>query len=357
MPPSNPFEVIPDPEAEAAQIQEIADLTVELLDMRYSSERILRGVHPKSHGCVRGFFEIRNDVPESLQVGLFAKPGARYEAWVRYSNASVTVTHDIEDGKHGSRGMAIKVMDVEGDVLFRDGRRASQDFLMINQPAFAFDNVKDYLRLNQIIRAHNDDASLFFAPLQRPSPEFSPGDMARILETFKAVQKLQSIPVANPLTVSYFGAAPFLFGPDRAMHFGVEPWGGDKPQVLPENPSESYLGEALRETMAAKQDVCFDFRIQVRGPNDGDLGIESAHTVWDEAETPWVNVARLTLPAPQRKIDSPRHEERCERLVFTPWHCLPEHEPIGGINRLRKAVYIASAKHRGGRKRRAQRSA
>ena len=33
--------------------------------------------------------------------------------------------------------------------------------------------------------------------------------------------------------------------------------------------------------------------------------------------------------------------ERPENLSFTPWHSLPEHRPIGGINRVRKAVYLA----------------
>ena len=37
---------------------------------------------------------------------------------------------------------------------------------------------------------------------------------------------------------------------------------------------------------------------------------------------------------------------QCERLVFTPWHSLAAHQPIGSINRLRKAVYEASAQHR-----------
>jgi hypothetical protein len=26
-------------------------------------------------------------------------------------------------------------------------------------------------------------------------------------------------------------------------------------------------------------------------------------------------------------------------LSFTPWHALPEHEPLGGINRVRRAVH------------------
>jgi hypothetical protein len=32
----------------------------------------------------------------------------------------------------------------------------------------------------------------------------------------------------------------------------------------------------------------------------------------------------------------------CERMVFNPWNCLPEHRPLGSVNRMRLAVYLAS---------------
>ena len=345
--PDNPFEDIPRPPDEAGQIDEIADLTEQLLDMRYPAPaRVLRGVHPKSHGCVSAFFEVRQDIAEDLRVGLFAKPGKRYRAWIRFSNAAVRVEHDLKDGKHGSRGMAVKVLDVKGEVLLEDGGKRNQDFLMINQPAFAFANAEDYLRLTKTIRENNDDATRFFAPLKVEVPGVSDEQKARILRTFKLVQQLQSVPVANPLEVRYFGAAPFLFGADRVMRFSAEPCDGEKPQVLPETPSEDYLREALIETLQQKQDICFDFKVQVRGKSE-DLDIEDASTVWDEAETPYVDVAKIIIPAPQKNIDGRKQIERCEALVFTPWHCLADHQPLGSINRLRKAVYLASEARRG----------
>lgn len=348
--PGNPFEDRPLPPEEAGQIDEIADLTAKLQDMRYPPPaRSLRGVHPKSHGCVRAFFEVRHDIPEHLRVGLFAQPGKRHRAWIRFSNAAVRVEHDLKDGKHGSRGMAVKVLDVAGEVLFKDGRRRNQDFLMINQPAFAFANAEDYLRLTQTIHRNNDDPTRFFAPLQVEVPGVSDAQKARIARTFGLVQRLQSVPVANPLEVRYFGAAPFLFGADRVMRFSAEPWGGEKPQELPESPPEDYLREALVKTMRRREDVCFDFKVQVRGKSE-DLNIEDASTAWDEAETPYVNVAKITIPAPQRHINGPKAIARCEALFFTPWHSLTAHQPLGSINRLRKAVYLASRGHRAGGK-------
>lgn len=39
-------------------------------------------------------------------------------------------------------------------------------------------------------------------------------------------------------------------------------------------------------------------------------------------------------------------ERRCESLSFNPWHALAEHRPLGGMNRLRRAVYAAGFSHR-----------
>ena len=32
----------------------------------------------------------------------------------------------------------------------------------------------------------------------------------------------------------------------------------------------------------------------------------------------------------------------CEHMVFNPWNCLPEHRPLGSVNRMRLGVYLAS---------------
>ncbi|MFH0344300.1 MAG: catalase family protein [Chromatiales bacterium] len=354
--PANPFEKILDPEKEAEQIKEIADLTEKLLDKRYPSpKRILRAVHPKSHGCVRAVFQVNADIAKHLQVGLFATPGKRYDAWIRYSNARLGPdVRKNADGSlaHGSRGMAVKVTNVGGRILLDDHGENNQDFLMITEPSFAFANVADYQRLTKVINDNNDDPKLFFKPPLDATPE----DLQRIKRTGQLVEKIQATPVANPLEVQYFGAAPFLFGPDRVMKFSAKPSAGLKPQRLPdENPSENYLREALIKTMSGDEDICFDFMVQVRGKEDGlnKEDIENASTVWPETgekgETkfPFVKVAKITIPAPQNDINSQSGVEHCENLVFTPWHSLADHQPLGSINRLRKAVYVASETHRG----------
>ena len=71
--PANPFETIP-PEEEN-QIKELVDLTVKLLAKRYSAPNpSLRGVHPKSHGCVQATFEVNRDLAVIFSRGCSPKP-------------------------------------------------------------------------------------------------------------------------------------------------------------------------------------------------------------------------------------------------------------------------------------------
>ena len=105
-----PFETVP--AGEAGEINETAVLTAGLQHIRAETDqsqegRLLRGVHPKSHGCVKAEFVVRADIEKEYQVGLFAHPGRAYEAWIRFSNASVLREHDLKGGRNGSRGMAI----------------------------------------------------------------------------------------------------------------------------------------------------------------------------------------------------------------------------------------------------------
>ena len=157
-----PFEHVEDADLEARQIDETARLTVALLQKRYPPPKpVLRGVHPKSHGCVQASFTVNADVPPELQVGLFAQPGRQFAAIVRFSNAAALEGPDVDcrgrdetpatPDRHGSRGMAVKVLDVGGEVLAEDDGACNQDFLMINQPVFAFANAEDYLRLDRIL--------------------------------------------------------------------------------------------------------------------------------------------------------------------------------------------------------------
>jgi hypothetical protein len=395
--PRCPFESIPDQETQ--KIAETTDLMVRLLDKRYplpeellkflsknypESIRTLRGVHPKSNGCVKATFTIDPNIAPEFQVGLFAEPSKKFDAFIRFSNATAVVGPDTvvnsatQRIEHGSRGMAIKVLDVGGEVLIDDNGAHNQDFLMINQPMFAFANTEDYLRLERVLERDDDVAAKFFALLQLKNPAITEEQRRNILilagvkedeniskedekqiiqrveESLRIVsQIIQTTDVGNPLGIQYFSAAPFLFGSDRVMKFSAKPCVAVPPTHSPNPLTDNYLRDALTETMSGNDALHFDFMLQVRSEGE-DLGIENASTEWeewsDEAKSipkyPFIKVAKIAIPLPQPEVDSEENIAHCEKLAFTPWHSLVEHQPIGSINRLRKDAYAASAKHR-----------
>lgn len=53
-----------------------------------------------------------------------------------------------------------------------------------------------------------------------------------------------------------------------------------------------------------------------------------------------------TVTLPKQDFDTDQQNEFCEGLSFSPWHALPAHRPIGGLNRVRKAVYLGDVRYR-----------
>ena len=321
------------PQGEIEQIGQIIALTTQLLQMRYPEGMARRGVHPKDHGCVRATFTVNPDIPQNYRAGVFATPGKKYPAWIRFSNATPFLAPDL--GKNGpdSRGMAIKLIGVEGDTLLNEPGAKTQDFLLINLPGFAFPNVSEYLEVTKIQLAKRDDITSFFAPPLSPER----------LKTIAVVTKIKQTNVGNPLESPYFSAAPFLYGPDKVAKFSVTPRSAEKTPV-PANPSTNYLREAMKKSLdpAIGKPALFDFGVQLR--NDESLPIEDATAEWSETTAPTQKVATIAID-PQ-DFDNPYQVTECEHMAFTPWHGLTAHQPIGGINRLRRDVYIASSKFR-----------
>jgi hypothetical protein len=58
---------------------------------------------------------------------------------------------------------------------------------------------------------------------------------------------------------------------------------------------------------------------------------------WKEEVAPFHEVATITIP-PQ-DFDTPEFRKLGESISYNVWHCLPEHKPLGAVNRMRKVVY------------------
>jgi hypothetical protein len=74
------------------------------------------------------------------------------------------------------------------------------------------------------------------------------------------------------------------------------------------------------------------------------MPVEDATVLWSEKDSPFLEVARVTIP--RQEFATPEQDAFCENLSFTPWHALPEHEPVGVMNRVRKALYQEISRYR-----------
>jgi hypothetical protein len=92
----------------------------------------VRSVHAKSHGLLEGELRVLDGLPPVLAQGLFARAG-RYPALIRLSTTPGDI---LDDSISTPRGVAVKVLGVEGERLPGSEGARTQDFVLVNGPAF-----------------------------------------------------------------------------------------------------------------------------------------------------------------------------------------------------------------------------
>src|SRR5262245_8394558 len=86
-----------------------------------------RDVFAKSNGFLKGELTVSADLPEQMRQGVFAH-AATYPAVIRLSSNPGDV---VSDTIPEARGMAIKLIGVEGARLLPNDTSKNQDFLLI----------------------------------------------------------------------------------------------------------------------------------------------------------------------------------------------------------------------------------
>ena len=302
---------------EPAITEHIIDVFTRNLLQRYSTRTVERGANAKTYGVVRAEFRVLPGLPEELAQGVFGEPRT-YRAWVRVADTGSVITPDPEHV--GVVGMGIKLMGVNGPKLI-DDERYTQDFTLIGVRTFTAPDTAGMAELQTAIL--NLRPSVYFFNLRFPG---------RVLDF--VMQALDSHLLGSPLESQLFSCAAHLHGAGRAVHYSLKPR-SERRSAVPKSPSDNYLREAMIETLR-REDVVFDFMVQLqRDPHR--QPIEDPSIEWKEAETPFIPVAELRIP--RQEFDSQAQLRFADVLSFTPWHSLPEHRPLGGINRSRKEMY------------------
>ena len=300
----------------------------------------VRPSHAKSTGVLKGTLEVLPGLPPALAQGLFAEP-RRYEALVRLAQGPGEF---LSDKVSTHRGMAIKVLGVTGPKL--PGHDAdTQDFVLATGKVFPQANSWTFL---QNIRPIAASAAV---------PEGVKGAVsaaARAMNAaYKAVAGDDSPTLAffghtprHPLADAYHSQVPMRWG-DHVAKIGAFP---ASPEVLALGQDALDLGDdpdGFRTAVVAffrRSGATFEIRAQLLTDPET-MPVEDAATEWPEDESPYVTVARLTLPQQDAHSEA-RAAYFTDVLAFRPAHALAAHRPLGSLMRARLHVYGALQAHR-----------
>jgi hypothetical protein len=316
-----------DPDEEAS-LNNIIDQMADQMRGRFKPGGYERGGNTKTHGVVKATVTIREDIPAHCRIGIFANPRS-YPAYVRYAGPGPNVPSDIQDV--GFMSMAVKLMDVPGKKLM-DEEKFTQDIITTSGgPTFVTPNTRENAKLQYWSLV---DMTLYYF--------LNPFD-SHLLDMF--MQSLWNETQTNPLNKRYWSCTPYLLGEGQAVMYSFVP----KTKVVSHIPGLpfgkvpfNYLRENMSKTLS-EQDVEFDLMIQLQ-TDPHLMPIEDSSVSWPEKLSPFIPVA--TVHIPKQQFESEALVEFTKRLKMNPWHCLPEHRPLGNLNRARFKLYFELSKFR-----------
>jgi hypothetical protein len=317
------------PPDEEAYTSRIVAASVAMIDGAHVQGRpFTRDVHSKAHGCIKARLDV-GELEPRLRHGLFARAGS-YDAWLRFSSGNTLVQ---SDGIRDARGFALKVMGVPGEKLLPAEKDATtQDFVMINSPRFFVRTLPDYEEFAAAL-ARGSRYGWFFG-----GPSWKPWRW-HVRELYLAGRTLQP-PPASLLQTQFHSLSAYRLGPSQFVKYSARPCDARKPPRG--DKGDNRLRDALVAALA-QGEGCFDLlvQLQVAGKN---MPVEDSTVLWSEKDSAFLKAARVTIP--RQVFATPEQDAFCENLSFTPWHALPDHEPVGVMNRIRRAVYQEISRYR-----------
>ncbi|WAJ27448.1 catalase family protein [Antarcticirhabdus aurantiaca] len=300
----------------------------------------VRSVHAKSHGILEGELIVDEGLSAELAQGLFARPGA-HKVFLRMSTNAGDI---LPDAVSLPRGLAIKVLDVEGARL-PGAEGTAQDFVMVNGKVFQARTADKFLGNLKLLAATTDRIEGTKTVVSSVLRGVNKALTAVGIES-PAVASLGGAPNVEPLGETYYSTTPFRYG-DYIAKFSIAPVAPAMKALTGEEIDVAGRENAIREEVQKEMrtlDAQWEFRVQLCR----DLGrqpVEDPTVEWDEAEAPFQRVATIRA-RPQDSWDPARVEKVNEEMRFSIWTGIADHQPLGNINRARREPYRHSADFR-----------
>jgi hypothetical protein len=158
----------------------------------------------------------------------------------------------------------------------------------------------------------------------------------------------------HPLAIEYHSLVPSLMGEGEAVKFSIGPSEATRRILAGESlcklvyasrcaPTD-HLRSALQRSLDLLGQTRLELEFAAHVPEEEQLPIEDPRIDWSCRGARRVVLATLSI-GPQLATSSERLR-RAERMIFTPWHTLAAHRPLGSLSRSRLYAYLASAEER-----------
>ncbi|RSS79387.1 catalase family protein [Streptomyces sp. WAC06614] len=304
--------------------------------------RAVRFAHAKPYGLMRGELHVLPATDPHYFQGLYASPG-RYPALIRYSNGMGHMRPDAQLG--AACGMAVKLFGVPGESLTDEPTAGTMDYNLINSPVFFANTARDYLTLARLFTELPDGTAtsagqaMWLHAFVTRDGTLEPERW--LWDELLALLSQMNSPLPHLLHSTFWSMGALRHG-DHVAKLRIAP-AADTPAApaRPVDPLSSL--HPVRDELVADAgtaDHHFDVQVQLCADVKA-MPVENSSVPWPEQLSPFVTVARLTVPA--QDISAPDNPDRADALSFTPWRTPREHQPVGEIQTVRRRVYERSS--------------
>ena len=323
------------------------ELTAEILEIMATTNRrafdrhrhAVRDAHAKSHGFLKGELVVP-DLPSHLRQGVFARPST-YPVVIRLSSAPGDIHSDTIPAP---RGMAIKIIGVEGERLLPQDAGRNQDFLLVNIPTLSFGTIGKYRQLIGLLEKNADNPAF----LQRAMAGVARGVEAAVEAVgIEPGATLRGLARDNDhlLGETYHSMAAVRFG-DYIAKISAAPL-SDNVRALTGKDVGTVGDSTMRDLVVEHfRNEGAEYQLRAQLCRDIDkMPVEDAAVLWPEGLSPHQPVATLRIPK-QDAYSPARRVYGDDVLSFNPWHGVKAHQPLGSIMRVRIAAYERSTQRR-----------
>ena len=334
--------ILPTEDADAAEIVR-GILKVQAAFAAAQNRPLGRGTHTKGI-CARAVFEVYDvarrvgdpALAARLANGIYVKPGI-YPATVRFANAASTI---YPDSKPDLRAMSFSVALPPGMAAGTD----FQDYSLQSATTFPINDAHTFAVLMKVLSA-GSGANQLKAILSLSFRDFLRFAKAAAIGGWQLRGKTRAYQ-----KVRYWSTVPFRNGAFEAVKYSAIPSEDNPAHELTAGP-DALQEELVRHLDHDGQMSSFDIALQLLEPGKmkrwglrraASFWIENATVEWNEKQAPFYTVGRLTLVA---KSAMPVTE--CQpRYIDVTEHATPDTQPLGSVNRARRAAELASRKAR-----------